>query len=39
MQWRAVISVLERVLENQAADAVTRSRVRYYLEVQMRDAP
>jgi len=38
-QWRAAISVLERVLENHAADAMTRSRARDYLEFQRRDAP
>ena len=28
-EWRSVIAVLERVLENHAADALTRSRARY----------
>ena len=38
-EWRAAIAVLERVLENHAADAMTRSRARDYLKYQMRDAP
>jgi hypothetical protein len=38
-EWQAAISVLERVLENHAADAMTRSRACDYLKFQMRDAP
>jgi len=38
-EWRAVVSVLERVLENPAADPMTRSRARYYLDHQMLDPP